>query len=144
VLGFVDSLALEFHISGESKTFCYRSFSEILNLVIASLLRELLQYQQGIFTYLLLNINILNDIITWNIFVSDLPLPFTKDVQEFIKDLFLNGQTELQSGVLQEKSDRDDKESHLSTINKFKINVLANAACVDLLVWATRDEAGKL
>lgn len=47
VLGFVDSLALEFHISGESKTFCYRSFSEILNLVIASLLRELLQYQQG-------------------------------------------------------------------------------------------------
>lgn len=47
VLGFVDSLALEYHISGESKTFCYRSFSEILNLVIASLLRELLQYQQG-------------------------------------------------------------------------------------------------
>lgn len=44
----MDSLALEFHISGESKTFCYRSFSEILNLVIASLLRELLQYQQGI------------------------------------------------------------------------------------------------
>lgn len=43
----MDSLALEFHISGESKTFCYRSFSEILNLVIASLLRELLQYQQG-------------------------------------------------------------------------------------------------
>lgn len=47
----MDSLALEFHISGESKTFCYRSFSEILNLVIASLLRELLQYQQGILTY---------------------------------------------------------------------------------------------
>lgn len=47
ILGFMDSLALEFHISGECKTFCYRSFSEILNLVIASLLRELLQYQQG-------------------------------------------------------------------------------------------------
>ena len=61
-----------------------------------------------------------------------------------MKHLFLSGQSELQNRE-HEVSENDEQEHDTDSpiINRFKLNVQTNAVCVDILVWATKDEQGK-
>ncbi|KAB7502620.1 Phosphatidylinositol 4-kinase alpha [Armadillidium nasatum] len=118
---FLEETVKEVFTSSNLRLFPYKTIKETLSLVIVTLLRELLDSQK------------------------DLPLPFTKDVQDFAKGLFLNGQTELAGqqhhhdhDVFKESGDGINK---LPPINSYKINVQANAAFVDLLVWVSADES---
>ncbi len=80
--------------------------------------------------------------------IPDLAGSFIKEVQSFVKSLFLSGQNDLQTRDFD--SEREENEhgtlgaNKPKVINRFKLNVQTNAVCVDILVWATKDEYGKV
>ncbi|CAL4248871.1 unnamed protein product, partial [Meganyctiphanes norvegica] len=125
VLNVLDDIAREVYNNGALKIFPYKTLRETINLVMVTLLRELLAYQK-----------------------VDLPVPFTRDVQIFVKGLYLSGQTELAGHQQQQVVAGQVEGGEISTgaaqptVNIFRLTVQANAACVDLLVWATADESG--
>ena len=78
---------------------------------------------------------------SWNLGLNG---SFVKEVQEFVKKLFLTGQTDLQSRNDYEQTREKDENTGKKLLNRFKLTVLANAVCVDILVWATKDENGMM
>lgn len=72
VLKYLDGLAGEIY-AAHSGRFPYKSFSETLNLVLVTALKQILHGHQN------------------------LPMAFMTDIQELVKALFTSGQTELQS-----------------------------------------------
>lgn len=58
-----------------------------------------------------------------------------------MRHLFVNGQTEL--STRHPEPVEKDKSGNEVGINKFKMLVLSNATCIELLVWAAMDEQGE-
>ncbi|XP_071790519.1 phosphatidylinositol 4-kinase alpha-like [Asterias amurensis] len=111
-LGDLDRAAKQYASLPEAKDFPYQSFSEMISLVLVLLLRHLLQHSKG------------------------LPEVLVDGVQSFVQELFIAGQTKIQ--------DRNLEMAVRSScgFNSFELAVRANATCVDMLVWAVKDEQG--
>jgi phosphatidylinositol 4-kinase len=73
VLKYLDGLAGETFSSQTASKYPYKSFSETLNLVLVTVLKQILSGH------------------------GQLPLSFMTDIQELVRSLFTSGQTELQS-----------------------------------------------
>lgn len=74
ILSYMDTQAALVYEAGDLRVFPYKSLSEVVNLVMLGLLQEVLCRNTR----------------------TGIPSQFTKDVQEFVKAIFLAGQTELQ------------------------------------------------
>jgi len=120
MLEFLDNVAGDIFVSNSIKIFPYKTFSETLSLVLISLLREILHDQ------------------------NDLSTLFIHEVQDYTRKIYqtLNADLSTKHHDTSEREDRMIEAGSRPTINKFKLNVQTNAACVDILVWCASEETG--
>ncbi|XP_064490203.1 phosphatidylinositol 4-kinase alpha-like isoform X2 [Ornithodoros turicata] len=128
MLDYLDHCAWDLFETGALKQNPYKSFSEVLRLVVLSLMQELLC------TY---------SVAEKEDWKTNSPLFYSlsKDMQKFAKHLFINGQKDIQLKAY-DASEQEQRESGYTIANRFKINVQTIATCVEILVWAEYDDNG--
>ncbi|XP_022109490.1 phosphatidylinositol 4-kinase alpha-like [Acanthaster planci] len=111
-LGDLDKAAKMYCSLPRARDFPYQSFSETISLVLVLLLRHLVQYSE------------------------ELPEVLIDGIQSFVHEMYVAGQTKIQ--------DRNLEMAVRSScgFNSFELAIKANATCVDMLVWAVKEEQG--
>ncbi len=74
--------------------------------------------------------------MTYFVCSSDLQTDFVKEIHDFVLEQFSSSQSELQRIL-------HDVEYLQSELSPLKLRCQANAACVDLMVWAVTEEQGE-
>lgn len=69
---------------------------------------------------------------------SGLNTQLRKEVQEFVKTMYAQGQTVLQS---REHSEHDKSERR-HPLQPFSLTICSNVACIELLLWAIKEDSG--
>ena len=95
MLEFLDNLANDVYNSKPVFNFPYKSFSETLNLVMVSLLRQLVKSEVGMIFYEWCFKTLINNFRI--LYTPDLHSSLIKEIQAFVRSLFLGGQNDLQS-----------------------------------------------
>ncbi|XP_041348000.1 phosphatidylinositol 4-kinase alpha-like [Gigantopelta aegis] len=81
-------------------------------------------------TVTLVIVTVLRDVLEQE---KDLPATFMKDIEEFIRSVYYAGQDEFKHATKNKEHDK--------SFNPQQLMVYSNAACVDLLFWAIREES---
>ena len=122
LLEALDNHATDVFASGEMKAFGYKTVSEVLSLVGVLLLRDALAPHSA-------------DVGT------GLEDGFVRDVEEVVKGVFTQGQEELWRKVGAVGGVEKGGAGEASVVNKYRLMVQTNAACLQVLVWAANDES---
>ncbi|KAI6240099.1 1-phosphatidylinositol 4-kinase [Aphelenchoides fujianensis] len=108
------------------RRFPYHSVSEVITLVSVTALRDVLLYystadsKRG----------------------PEMPEDFVQEINEFAFELFMSGQEQLKNKKLTEeiRPSRSTEEDQQPQVNRFKLLIIANSICIELIVWSSIDE----